>query len=217
MKTPGPPPNIVNDGLVITETDYFGGPWDLAGVPFLSNHRGVLRLLCPYLPWRHMMEFSCDPPLILTRGKMVCGCEAVEFFFPEPRSQSFYVLEWQTNRLPSNPCGKRPWEVEIWFSDRGYMGMHKRFYPGWRDSSLPCMQPWKGYFPDFRHHPTRNIKRAEPFAFHLGQPYKKGGRPRYEVPIPVPKANAWRWREDFKGRSPYSWRFPDPEDGCGQT
>lgn len=190
---PFPPPLIVNDGLEITETDYFGGPWDKAGIPYMSNHRGVLRLLCPWRPWREMLEVSCDPPLVITRGTFPCGCEALEFFFAKPLAQSFYITTGQTNRLPGDPSGKRPWEVEFWFHRRDYTGLHKCFPAAWRAGPLPSLIPWKGWFPGLLQYPPRNIKRAKACAFDLGKPYKKGRRPPYEPPIKPPHPAAWRW------------------------
>ena len=95
---------FVNDGLVITGTDNFGSLWDKAGIPYLSNHLGVVHLLCPLRPWRDLIELNCKPPLVITRGKFPCGCEAVEFLFSPPGSQSLYIALDQAGRLPGDPC-----------------------------------------------------------------------------------------------------------------
>lgn len=202
MNIPFPPPLIVNDGLKIVETDYYGGPWERAGIPFMSTHMGVMRILCPWSPWREMLEVSFEPPWIVTRGNFPCGCEAIEVFCPKPEKQSFYILPAQANRLPGDPKGKRPWEIEFWFHRREWWGPHKRFPVAWRSSPLPCLLPWKGWFPDPHAFPPRKDKRPETCLFELGKPYKKGRRPPYERPIEPPHPAAWRWTPPDQPRTP---------------
>lgn len=207
MTPPGPHPTIVRDGLVITSSDYWGGPWEKAHIPFMSNHLGVLQILCPYQPYRNMFEASISEPLIISRGIFPCGCDAIELFFGPPRHQSFYVMAEQTNRLPGDPAGKRPWEVEFWFKVDDYMGMLVRYTALWRHEPLPCMVPISWKAPQPWEHKPRKEKRAGITMFHLQRAYKKGSRPNRDREIKPPHHSSWRWEEEFKGKHPAAWRW----------
>lgn len=201
---PFPPPEITNTGLSITATDYFTGPWHAARLPYLSNHRGILRLLTPYQPWRDMLQSSFAPPLVITRGTLPCGCDSIELFFEKPRHQSIIIPAHHANRLPSDPHGKRPWELEFWLSPSpGYMGPHSRFTAAWRAAPIPCLLPWNGWFPDPTQYPPRPHPRAPLFPFYYRKPVKNGRRMEPEPHIPPPHHQAWRWTEADGRQAPH--------------
>ncbi len=157
MFAPSPPPWIVNDGLIIVETNY-AEVWEKAELPYLSNHRGILRLLLPSL-WRGVVQNNFHHPLILTRGMLPCGCDAVELFFPVPNGFHLYIPAFQSNRLPGDPCGKRHWELEVWFPLLPPI-MQKCYDVAWRTGPLPCLLPWEGEYPKFHAAQSRKEKRA---------------------------------------------------------
>jgi hypothetical protein len=198
MPTPSHLPTIIHDGLVIWRTDYGQGEWGTAGIPYLHNHRGVLQLLLPPA-WQDYATLRLRGMLVITRGRFPCGCEAIELQFSKT-GHHFYVLGSQSNRLPGDPAGKRPWELEVWFPGEPPV-ISQRLLAVWRKSPLPCLAYWSGPVPEPREIPPRREKQARPHWWPTPNP---GGKPSH-------KTRSWRDAEDDR-RTRWYDKFDSPGD-----
>ncbi|MES2660457.1 MAG: hypothetical protein V4689_17665 [Verrucomicrobiota bacterium] len=169
--------------LILTATDYGRTGWAAAGIPYLLNFRGVLQLLTPPT-WQDRAKLRMRGLLVISRGKLPCGCDAIELLFPQT-GHYFFITASETNRLPGDPAGKRPWELEVWFPGEPPQ-LAQRLLVVWRSKPLPCLLRWDGPLPHPSQIPPRRAKQARPHWWPTPQP---GGKPSY-------KTRAWRDAED---------------------
>ncbi|MES2661433.1 MAG: hypothetical protein V4689_22625 [Verrucomicrobiota bacterium] len=178
-----PPPVVSHRDLILTATDHGKGGWAAAGIPYLLNIRGVLQLLTPP-GWQDRAKLRMRGLLVITRGRLPCGCDAIELLFPDT-GHHLYITAAETNRLPGDPAGKRPWELEVWFPGEPPQ-LSQRLLAVWRAKPLPHLLGWDGPRPDPAGIPPRRVKQARPHWWPTPQP---GGKPGY-------KTRTWREQEN---------------------
>lgn len=99
--------NITNHGGLITATSYFGSPLDVAGLPYLSPHAGVLRVLLPRA-MRSMTGYMRSPTVLISVAD-----SAVYLTWHQLDSEPLVLQfpEGQYDRLPER---RDDWVVAVW-------------------------------------------------------------------------------------------------------
>lgn len=129
---------IVNNGVLISGTNYFETELAQAGIFFFSWNASALRILVPDNQLEELLEMATGQECIITRGRYY-GNDCFELMFDDDSDDPYVIftgMEAVNGRVEEN----RSFEVTAWSSkgiEAEWIGRYRKV------EHLPCLEPWR--------------------------------------------------------------------------